>query len=353
MTNKKFWLALAVGVPVAVVTGKQLITSPYGSRFADIVCPGYRGTDLTDNVTINDVLCKVINVFTHAMNDPVGYIISWLLLMLFSSVLAIMAVEGSRVKANALLSCVGLWGMMCNLFTVSVVLFMFWIPAYYFCYTDNNVRNYSISGARAFGILVGVLAGYVLPTIAMHFTEPWTHSQTIITAIWQFSPLYVMSIYLFATSPFACMEEQHDTRIRQEAREKRIIADSKNAVETVHVVLAVINAVVFYIMMFRLNARGYATWDTLVDIWTMHSNKFTAQSIEQIGHITATNFFLLDLLVCWLGCVFWAFLESGFTGLLILLLGTVVTGPGGGVSLYATYREGYVQDIDRLEKKDQ
>ncbi|KAI9495398.1 hypothetical protein BDB00DRAFT_937718 [Zychaea mexicana] len=354
---KKFLLAVAVGAPVAVMTIKHFTSLPWGNDL-DALCPGYKNTDLTGHDGLDNLLCKVINIFTHAINDPLGQIISWLLLGLFASVLAIWGVEGSRVKANLLLSSLALWGMAANLFTLSAVMFGLWLPAYYFCYGDDNsnIPNYGIPSARSTAVLVAVVVGFIFPSLAMLLfpdlgDAPWSHTQTIIVALWQLAPLVVMPIYVFSTSTFACMEEPLDPRIGREGRERRRVADQKSGVETVHLVLAFANAVLYYIMIFRASGRGLFNWETLVDAWTLHSGKLTILSIEQRGHIDATHFFLVDLLVAWAGVGFWALLESGLVGVFILVVGTIFTGPGAGVSLYAAYRESHVQDNDRLVVK--
>ncbi|KAI7860455.1 hypothetical protein BDC45DRAFT_494476, partial [Circinella umbellata] len=302
------------------------------------------------------LLCKVINIFSHALNDPVGYLISWLLLGLFASVLGIWSIEGSRVKAkNTILGAIALWGMAANLFTVSVILFVAWIPMYYYCYGDNNsdVLKYSIQPARATAILVAILTGFILPSLAMLLGgDPFSHTQTLLIFLWQFAPLVVVPIYLFSTSTFACLEEPMEARLSDQAKVKRRVADQKSAVETVHLVLAALNALVYYVIMFRAAGMGVMNKESLKDILTLHGDKFIALSIEQTGYINSTNFFFIDLIVCWAGCAFWSLLENGWKGLLVLIFGTLFTGPGGGVSLYAAYRESYVQDNHRLVIKN-
>ncbi|KAI9270402.1 hypothetical protein BDA99DRAFT_501666 [Phascolomyces articulosus] len=351
----KFMLSVVMGLPIATLTLRHFMTLPFGPHL-DALCPGYKGTDLTGIVSIDNLLCKVINIFTHAINDPLGNIISWLLLGLFASVLAIWAIEGSRVKANALLGAVALWGMAANLFTVSALIFALWIPMYYFCYGDNNsnIPDYSIKSARATAILIAVLAGFVIPSMVMLLAgEPFSHTQTVAITLWQFAPLVVAPIYLFSTSTFACMEEPMESRINYQAQQKRRVADQKSAVETVHLVLGVMNAICYYVLLFRAGGRGLLNVETFVDLWTLYRDKLTAMSIEQTGFISASNFFLVDLVICWAGCAFWSLLESGFSGLLVLVVGSIFTGPGGGVSLYAAYRESYVQDNDRLVVKSE
>ncbi|KAI9266810.1 hypothetical protein BDA99DRAFT_506741 [Phascolomyces articulosus] len=351
----KFMLSAAVGLPIATLTLRHLMALPFGPHF-DALCPGYKGTDLTGIVSIDNFLCKIVNIFTHAINDPLGNIISWLVLGLATSVLAIWAVEGSRAKSNALLGAVALWGMAANVFSVSVIIFAPWIPMYYFCYGDDNsnIADYSIKSARATAILIAILAGFVIPSMAMLLAgEPFSHTQTVVVTLWQFAPLVVAPIYLFSTSTFAGMEKPMESRINYQTQQKRRVADQKSAVETVHLVLGVMNAICYYVMLFRAGGRGFLNVETFVDLWTLYRDKLTAMSIEQTGIISASHLFLVDLIICWAGCAFWSLLESGFGGLLVLVVGSIFTGPGGGVSLYAAYRENYVQNKDRLVVKSE
>ncbi|KAI9243155.1 hypothetical protein BDA99DRAFT_544610 [Phascolomyces articulosus] len=115
------------------------------------------------------------------------------------------------------------------------------------------------------------------------------------------------------SSTFDCMEKPMESYINYQVQQKRHVADQKSAVETVQLVVGVMNAICYYVSLFRTGGHGLLNVETFVGLWTLYGDKLTAMSIEQTGIISESNFLLVDLVISWAGCAFWSLLESGFT----------------------------------------
>ncbi|KAI9258999.1 hypothetical protein BDA99DRAFT_573239 [Phascolomyces articulosus] len=94
--------------------------------------------------------------------------------------------------------------------------------------------------------------------------------------------------------------EPMESCINYQAQQKRRIADQKSSVETVHLVLGVNNAICYYVLLFHASGRGLLDIETFLDLWTLYCDKLTAMSIDQTGFISASSFFLVDLVICWI-----------------------------------------------------
>lgn len=351
----RLWISIAAGIPLGATAIHHFRSLPWFDYVLKSY-PDFKYSIDTGVGAIDRPLSLVTNIFGHAMNNSLGYNLSWLLLGVFGVVLSIMAIEGSRQNASRLLACFPLWGLACNFLGMTVQP-LFWLPVFYASFdkvASNNVEAHFIRNARSNAILVIMIAVYVIPTVFMLFaTEPESAMQRTIIVIWQFLPLLMGPLLSLATSSLKCLDEPEDLRMTEVAREKIRVADSRNAVERLYMILGILNTLVYYGIYIRLKMDNMFTWETLVDLATLYSGKLTALSIEQMGQVIANHAFFVEIVIAYITCLFWALLESGVKGMLIMLIPSFIIGPGAGICLYAVYREGHIQDIEKVVKKNQ
>lgn len=351
----RLWISIAAGIPLGATAIHHFRSLPWFDYVLNSY-PDFKYSIDTGVGAIDQPLSLVTNIFGHAVNNRLGYNLSWLLLGVFGVVLSIMAIEGSRQNASRLLACFPLWGLACNFLGMTVQP-LFWLPVFYASFdkvASNNVEAHFIRNARSNAILVIMIAVYAIPTAFMLFaTEPESTLQRTIIVVWQFLPLLMGPLTSLATSSLKCLDEPEDLRMTEVAREKIRVADSRNAVERLYMILGILNTLVYYGIYIRLKMDNMFTWETLVDLATLYSGKLTALSIEQMGEIIANHAFFVEIVIAYITCLFWALLESGVKGMLIMLIPSFIIGPGAGICLYAVYREGHVQDIEKVVKKNQ
>ncbi|KAI9492956.1 hypothetical protein BDB00DRAFT_825399 [Zychaea mexicana] len=348
----KFLSSLAVCVPLAALTIYHLHDLPTAYDLSR-TCEVYNVPKLTGVTGFDTTLCVITTVFSHAFRNPLGYDVTWLLLGFFGLVLTLFALEGARARSNRLLACFSLWGMISNFGGMSVVLFLFWIPALYYSSNNesSNVKSFHISPSRANAVLLAILVGYASPTAAMLLTDS-LQMQKWAAMIWQFAPLWIHPLYLGLTYLMAsCLDDPSaDMRMTLEAREKLKVADSRNSVQRVYMIVGLINAMIYYVMYIRLKMKGMLNLETLINLYHLYNGQLTGVTTEQMGQIVATHVFAIDLLVCYSAIVVWAFFEDGIKGVLLTLIASIFVGPGGGAALYLVYREERLQDTALLPR---
>lgn len=337
----KFRLSFALGVPIAVTLGHHFATIYPFTRLVDL-CSNTRNYHATSGVisAIDYPWCFLVNVFTHAMHDSFGYELSWILLFFFGSVLTVMLVEGSRTGANWIMSCVSLWGFAANMIGISVTLPLLWVPAFYYCYSDNLTSvQADIRSSRLYAALIAIVMCYLLPTMLMLFgTTPYSLMESDIIALWQLAPLLLSPAQHMATWIF----------------DQTSATDKRKATWVLYFLIGVFNAMVFYAACVRLYSKGMLNLTTLIDLATLYKDKvdLTSLALEPLGKIGATHVFLLDTLVTFGACCIWATLENGCKGMLVLLLSSILAGPGTGLCVYAVYREeNMVARLDHHKKE--
>ncbi|KAI9316618.1 hypothetical protein BX666DRAFT_178427 [Dichotomocladium elegans] len=351
----KFWFALALGVPAGVLFNSYFMSLSWANTLLHM-CPDYKDSRITGSEGMDTALCFVGNVFTHAIHDPLGYDLAWILLGLFGAALALFSVEGSRTKANRVLGATALWGLAYNARGLAVIQPMLWLPAFYYCYGDrrDNPKSYYIEPARVNAILFVTVAVYLVPTLVMLYgVEQGSKLEFIVIAAWQFVPIPMQFLLRPLASALRHLDEPFNTRLTEETQDKLRTADSKNAVERLYMFLGIVNVLIYYGVYVHLQFQGMFSWETLVDFFTIHSGKLTALSIEQLGHMTATHLFAIEIAACFGTFLLWALMENGLKGLAIMLVSSIVLGPGGAICLFAVYRENTIQDTGMLVKKSQ
>lgn len=342
----KFWISIASGVPFAATFLYHFHTASAWGMDLSVLCTS--PSPLTGIGVIDWLLCHYVQVFTYALRDPLGSDITWLLLGHFGTVLVLMALESAR-RGRAMSPL--LWGLAMNFFGVSIIFPLFWVPLFY---KREGRSSWYVAPSRANGILVAFLAGYVVPTVAMVYLTLQTPGnkwlEEAVIALWQFAPLWLSPLYELASSSLACLDDPGDPRLTDESRQRIRVADSKTAIERMYVLIGLLNVLLYYTVYVRTKVQGLLSWEAIVDLIATPDADL---SLEQLAHYIFSHLLFTDFAGLCVVSVWWAILEDGLLGGLITLLGSLVVGPGAAFAFYLAYREGRVQNLKMMIRKDQ
>ncbi|ORY96787.1 hypothetical protein BCR43DRAFT_492271 [Syncephalastrum racemosum] len=338
----KFYGSLAVGLAMAATTWAYFQGfEPYGRPLRSL-CHAGNAHVLTGFGPLDRFLCFYIYIFDCGFRDPIGSNVLVGLLAMFGVSLTVMAVEGSRRGANRLLTYLPFWGLLANFLGISIVLPLLWIPTFYY---QENTRPH-VNPSRANAILLSILIGYVLPTVAMAADVLPREQQHILIAVWQFAPLWITPLCKFASSMLACTDTVDEPSFTEEARRKIRQADSKSAVERLYLFLGVINILVHYYLYVRMQVQGLGFMDTLLTLWDkLDASSQTFPPLDALCELFSTEVFFVDFVGTWLALISWVFFEDGIIATLFVIVGSVIVSPAGAIAFYAAYRENRVQAI--------
>ncbi|KAI8334664.1 hypothetical protein BC941DRAFT_431821 [Chlamydoabsidia padenii] len=357
---------------------------------------------------VDRFLCILVVFFRRAMDDYMGLQVTRVLLGLFGTVQAIMAVEGSRNGYSwyHVMSWFMLWGMLANLITIAMVSCLLWMPIFVLTSRsfvsrirvglDDASVPVMISPARSAAILISLLLAFGVPSVYMTFTSlvergSWLSLQII--ALWQFCPILIQATYTTLTwiltpllkddrvMPLPSIQEtaiissstststttttsSATTRVTRQVdiiadqqvedddvnqqRQRVRMAQCKAGVEQLYLFMMIINALIYYGTFMKIQMDGVYLKDSLILLATKTIPAPGLGDIE-IAQFSCAHFLFLDLVVLTLSFSFWALYEDGFLVFIILVGGIVLIGPGSAIAAYAIYRENSIQDPNRLK----
>ncbi|KAI8085003.1 uncharacterized protein BX664DRAFT_338309 [Halteromyces radiatus] len=219
MINKEHLLPLCFALSSATF---GYFAIPMIQSGLDMVDPNVQTTCQFSPVTFTHVdavdrfLCIVVAFFQRAMDDYIGLKVTHVLLGLFGTVQAIMAVEGSRngYSKYHIMTWFMFWGMLANVLTIALVSSLLWMPLFVLTSRsfvsrtkqptnadssiDDNSVPVMVSPARSTAILVSLLAGYGLPSLLMttELVADFDSSLALqFITVWQFAPILVQLLY--------------------------------------------------------------------------------------------------------------------------------------------------------------
>ncbi|SAM04898.1 hypothetical protein [Absidia glauca] len=365
----------------------------------------------THNGPVDRILCILVIFFQRAMDDYMGLQVTRVLLGLFGTVQAIMAVEGSRngYAWYHVVSWFMFWGMLANMFTIAVVTSLVWVPLYVLTSRffvsrtisrdsdgmDDSAVPVMISPARSGAILLSLLLAFGVPSLLMTTSSviergSWLSLQVI--ALWQFCPILIQLTYTVLTwaltpllrddrvMPVAAgirdtatvstvettstsTSSSTTTRITKETdsvivtdpmddvnqqRQRVRMAQSKAGVEQLYLIMAVINALIYYGTFLQTQLDGVHLRESLILLATNTIPVAGLRAIE-VAQFKSAYFLFLDLAVLTTTFSFWALYEDGLIVFVILLAGILSIGPGSAIAVYALYRENRIQDPNLLK----
>ncbi|KAG8853319.1 hypothetical protein FRB91_005119 [Serendipita sp. 411] len=139
----------------------------------------------TGILSIDKQLCVLVEIFTQLL-DPIGFKFTQHFLWGLPAFIAIIHLEGVRPDAPWFVMPLAL-GFAYQLFTIGMVASILWIPFLFAHYRGRSTSP--VPRRNAEGILIGLVIGYYIPTIAMLYTKS---RRSIV--LWQFFPVYVDSV---------------------------------------------------------------------------------------------------------------------------------------------------------------
>jgi hypothetical protein len=131
-------------------------------------------------------------------------------------------------------------------------------------------------------------------------------------------------------------------------RQRVRMAQSKAGVEQLYLIMAVINALIYYGTFLQTQLDGVHLRESLLLLAT---NTIPVAGLRdiQVAQFRSAYFLFLDLAVLTTTFSFWALYEDGLIVFVILLAGILSIGPGSAIAVYALYRENRIQDPNLLK----
>ncbi|KZT54348.1 hypothetical protein CALCODRAFT_499979 [Calocera cornea HHB12733] len=186
------WYPMTHPSPLATLTLRNYC--PEGAPPSDFLWfPASLGSWTT---IVNDTLCLLTTCFELILRSPWSEIsfgtapggggreMSWQLLATVLPPLGVMYLEAERPSASIWVKYPFVWGLAYQNLGAGVV-----CPLYYFLLLVTSEPRAPVPSHRGEAVLVGLVLGYILPTVAMCYFEDYR-----ITLAWQFFPL-IMALF--------------------------------------------------------------------------------------------------------------------------------------------------------------
>lgn len=276
-------------------------------------CPEKAAYSWRSNIpALDQGLCTLVNFFVRAQSSDEGKWVTGYIGTLLVSVLAFMAVEGSRVKSGWFLSATWIHAIILQMIGVSVSFPLLWLPIYFLSDGANRdphqIWKKKISLPRVSAIAVAFLLLW-LNIIALFFPLR-TDQKQLACLIFQAMPLVVTFVYLpFTTANDAPQQKGH----------KGVIA--------LHLLQAGFG------LTWHLVGILYVIRDPDLPSRVLHL--FTSFRPEEFS----VYFLLIDVVSLFLSFLYLTALEDGILIALLELVGACLFGPAFAVSAYCVFRE--------------
>lgn len=285
-------------------------------------------------------LCFIVSFFKESLKTPVDFFIQVYLLTLFNTYIGIANIEGSRASfSKTIISWVTLYATLSQLFGVSVIVSLLWVPLFAYKSSSKLPLNYTVSPGRALAIPISLFL--CLATIEYKMLFHSSREQENALAIFQIAPLLPAFAALLLTPLL-------NTII------PTTLSRSRTVVRTGYALIGLGNlAVHLYLVSYALEYQiGWADFRGLFDVPSTlsPSSRTFADSLEQ-ANVLCSHFLLIDLIVLAIGMIYWAALETGVVSAILTLLGSFVAGPAVALTVYAAWREGKLESAEQ-DKKD-
>ncbi|KAG0606465.1 hypothetical protein M758_9G142700 [Ceratodon purpureus] len=330
MAQASMGMRVAKAVPavaIGVLTGALLMRdAEEATKMLGRGCPDRAAYSWRSNVAVLDkLLCVLVNFFVYGVRSDEGKVVTGYTGTLLVSVMAFMAVEGSRLKSGLFLSATWLHGILLQITGVSVSFPAVWLPTY-FLYDGGN-REHSliwrkkISLARVAAIAVAFLFLWLF-TIALFFPLNTDKKQTA-CLLFLAMPCAVTMAYLpFQTTQDAPQQKGH----------KGVIA------------------------LHLLQAGFGLTWHLVAILFLLRDQGIPGRLVQLFTSFRNEEwpvyFLLIDFVSLFLSFLYLTAVEEGVFIALLGLVGGVLFGPAFAVSAYCVYREQCISKaVSRVRNK--
>lgn len=307
-------------LPLAILTGALLMrNSEESMKMLGQGCPDRAAYSWRSNVEVVDkVLCLMMNFFVYAVRSDEGKCVTGYIGTMLVSVLAFMAVEGSRLKAGLVLSATWFHGIVLQIMGISVSFPLLWLPAYFLYDGGNrepsNIWKKKISLIRVAAIAVTFLFLW-FNLIALFFPLKTDMKQAACVVFLAMPAAVTLAYVPFSTSPDAPQQEGH----------KGVIA------------------------LHLLQAAFGLTWHLVAILFVLRDHEILGRIVQLFTSFRNEEwpvyFLLVDLVSLFVSFLYLTAVEDGLFVALLELVGTVLFGPAFAVSAYCVYREQCISKV--------
>lgn len=298
----------------AILTGVLLFrNSEHAMSLLTKGCPDNVAFPWRSNIpALDKILCLLVNFFVRAQSSDEGQFVTGYICSLVVSVLAFMAVEGSRIKSAMFLSTTWIHSSVAQLTGVSVSFPLLWLTTYFL--TDGANRDPHQIWKKKISLPRVAAIGFTflflwLNSIALFFPLR-TDQKQMACLLFLVMPAAVTLAYLpFNSGPDAQQQKGH----------KGVIA------------------------LHLLQAGFGLTWHLVAILYVIRDPELPGRILQLLTSFRpdeyAVYFLLIDFLSLFLSFVYLTALEDGILIALLEVVGACVFGPAFAVSAYCVFRE--------------
>lgn len=299
-----------------------------GLRLVERGCPERAAYSWRSNIApLDKFLCMATNFFVYASRSDDGKWITGYAGTLLVSVLAFMAVEGSRLKSGLFLSVTWIYSIISQITGMSMSFCLLWLPMYFLCDAGTRDHNQAwkkkISLPRVSAIAFAFLFLW-LTAIALFFPLK-TDKKQIVCLIFFAMPIAVNVVHLPFATPFDAPQQKGH---------KGVIA------------------------LHLLQAAFGLTWHLVALLYVFCDHDIPSRVIQLfISHRAEewpAYFLLINSVSLFLSFVYLAAVEDGPLIALIEFIGAFIFGPAFVVSAHCVYREQCISKaVSSARKKEE
>ncbi|KAI8988427.1 hypothetical protein BDF20DRAFT_855633 [Mycotypha africana] len=354
----KVWLSLALGAAVVVYAyyNIQQGLEPWAPKLMNM-CFSPANTDTEGDLrvaytglsnTLDRYLCFLVNFYKQPLHDVVGAPLLRLMMAAFGTAYALMTFEASRRGfRKTLLMAFPLFGLLSHVFGIYAVFTLFWVPLDLYYQHGKTKIDYQIKAYEAYGILIALLLGYMVPSAIM--TSPLigedTKAEQNFICLWFVLPLLLVPLVSVCQTLYKRGGSYVDRIKNREVKERLYIAEGKDAVERSYITLGIINMFLYFGSCWWITQQGIYLWDAIVLLLKAPGTLPADLTYGELGQLLTTRTLLIEYIVLAVGFILWATFNSGMLIGLAVALGTPFVGPAAAVSFYAYWRENHIQNL--------
>lgn len=343
--------SLVVGILLATYTAYNVhqAIKPWAPKVIDMCFNQHdniRATYTGISTALDNIVCFYVKFNQQALHDIIGTPLKRILMATFATVYTLMAFEGSRkgFKKSTLLISFPILGLLANVIGMSLVFPAIWIPLFFYYWKSPNNDDLSISMPEVYGILVGILLGYGVPSALI--SSPLIPNDSVleqdILCIWQVLPIIIAPLFGYGEKMFRKIGSPVDSIEQTDVKKRLLDVQGKDALERSYLFLGVLNMILYYGSYLTVAHQGIHIWDSILLLLNAPGKLPAGLSFGELGQLLGTRTVLVECISLAISFVLWATFNSGvFVGLLITIA-TPIIGPGAALSFYSYYRENQI-----------
>ncbi|KAG2206711.1 hypothetical protein INT47_003653 [Mucor saturninus] len=342
---------LVVGILLSACTAYTTIRGlrPWAPKVLDMCFhhPDQIRANFTNvSTTLDSLVCFYVKYHQQALHDIIGAPLKRINMMTFATVYVLMALEGSRkgFKSSTLLISFPVLGLLANLIGMPIVFLIIWVPLYFHYWESPKKMDLSITMPQVYGILLGILLGYVLPSALI--SSPYIANNSMLEGdllcIWQVLPILIVPLFGHIERLFAKMGSSVDGVEQADLKKRLTDVQGKDACERTYLLLGVLNMLVWYGSYLMVAHQGIHLKDSLLLLLNAPGQLPAGLNFTELGQLLGARTILVECIAFIVSFVLWATFQSGLLVGLLVAVATPLMGPGAALAFYSYYREGQI-----------